>query len=556
VRLASDHAALDRDFVLTADASAFETPQAWVEDRDGNRSIAVACAPRVTTSSSAADVVFVVDRSGSMTGEPIDEVRNALQLCLRSLTSDCTFNIIGFGHQYTSLFSESRVYDQASLDEATRHVERIQADMGGTEIEAALRFALEGAPTDGRRRQVLVLTDGGVTNTDQVIALAHAHRDRARVFSLGIGMASSHYLVRGLARAGRGVAEFIHPRERIERKVLRLLGRMLAPALDVRLEWVGGAVTAVPRDLPPVFDGLRLLTYGLVPAGAPMPTAARLTAHDGSHTTTWEVQIPADATDGTTVSTLAARARIRELEEAAEGGGPRGSQQHPRRASAARQEIIDLAIRHGLVSRETSYVAVERRATPVVGPMTLRRVPILLPSGWERVAWPLMWGAPQSSVAVSAIQHSFVQYSLDWPYNEDALMSARSSVPPPPSSTRSFWQRMPWARADATDPTGTRPAGLDALVALQAADGSWALDERLAGALGRTLADLAQTMPPHLAGHADGRRAWATTIALAWLEQHAADYEDEWTRLADKARQWIAARLTADERAALSAAVA
>ncbi len=85
---------------------------------------------------------------------------------------------------------------------------------------------------------------------------------------------------------------------------------------------------------------------------------------------------------GRTVATLAARARIRELEESPEWTGARGSQQRDRKAAGATAEIIELSIRYGLMSRETSFVAVERRETPVLGDMQLRRIPIALTSGW------------------------------------------------------------------------------------------------------------------------------------------------------------------------------
>ncbi len=89
--------------------------------------------------------------------------------------------------------------------------------------------------------------------------------------------------------------------------------------------------------------------------------------------------------DGRTVATLAARARIRELEESPEWTSARGSRQRDRKATGAASEIIELSIRYGLLSRETSFVAVERRETPVLGDMQLRRIPIALTSGWGGV---------------------------------------------------------------------------------------------------------------------------------------------------------------------------
>jgi uncharacterized protein with von Willebrand factor type A (vWA) domain len=154
-------------------------------------------------------VIFLVDQSGSMGGSSIAEVRNALQLCLRSMIPGCRFNIVGFGTGFKPLFAESRPYDDATLAEASAYVANLQADRGGTEILPGLRFALESPRHDALFRQVIVLTDGQVTNTDAVLTLANEHAERARVFTFGIGKGASRHLVQGLARVGRGSAEFI-----------------------------------------------------------------------------------------------------------------------------------------------------------------------------------------------------------------------------------------------------------------------------------------------------------------------------------------------------------
>ena len=548
VTLSAQEAALDRDFVLTADASTLRTPQAWVEDDNGAKTVAVAFAPSMVTVPGPADVVFVVDRSGSMMGDSIAQVRNALQLCLRSLTPGCRFDIVGFGTTYGSLFHGSRPYDQSSLDAARAHVETMEADLGGTEIEPALRAVLERPAIDGLPRQVVVLTDGGVTNTDAVLALVGTHRDRARVFAFGIGASASQHLVRGIARKGGGTAEFIHPGERIETKVLRVFGRLLAPALtEVRVDWTGGQVSAARRSEPPVFAGQRLLTYATVAPGAAMPASVRLSATTAEETMTWDVPVPEAATSGTVVATLAARARIRELEEGDEWLEGRGSRQRERRTRAARQQIIDLAVRHGLMSRETSYVAVEQRETPLIGSVQLRRVPIALASGWGGLQAPGLLQAPGSSTfaCMPAISRADIMSFGDAaPRLAEPRAVLRSATFRPSMVARWF--------ASLSSPR--RPAQLDALVALQAADGSWPLDAALATALGARLAELEQARPAEAGGAAHGARVWSTALAMAWLEQHAAAWQDEWRLLADKARDWLESAVPGESAAVIAAA--
>ncbi|MGE5813505.1 MAG: VIT domain-containing protein, partial [Acidobacteriota bacterium] len=480
VTLAQGTVALDRDFVLSIDAEGLDRPQAWAErDEKQGEAVAVALIPRFPNESSPAEIIFVVDRSGSMQGTSIQEVRNALQLCLRSMLPGCLFNIIGFGSTYEPLFPESRAYDDASLREASEHVAQLQANLGGTEILPALTFALAQPRHPSLTRDLVILTDGEVSNTDAVIALASKHAADTRVFTFGIGAGASHHLVRGLARAGRGAAEFIFPGERIEKKVVGQFAKLLSPALaDVRLDWIGGEVTQAPAAVPPVFAGSRMLLYGLVKGQR--PSAVRLSAVSPSGPVAFDVPIDwSRITTGSTVTTLAARARIRELEEGDEWLNARGSRQGDRKVSAARREIVDLSIRYSLISRETSFVAIERRETPVTGDMKLRKVPIALTSGWgglELGAMAMNWAAGgEQRVWLQACRVSpgGAEYSIGAPLAAYEMPErlARAASGPAPAERRQH-ARPP-----------RRPSGLDQLVSLQSADGSWELTEKLAAVL-------------------------------------------------------------------------
>ena len=116
------------------------------------------------SSSQQCELLFVVDRSGSMEGPYINAAREALLLFLKSIPTGCLFNVIGFGSTYECLFEKSVGYDQRSLDTATQHASSMQADLGGTELLEPLKF-IYGQPwpvPEGYSRQVFVLTDGGI----------------------------------------------------------------------------------------------------------------------------------------------------------------------------------------------------------------------------------------------------------------------------------------------------------------------------------------------------------------------------------------------------------
>jgi Ca-activated chloride channel family protein len=558
VRLAQRRAAMDRDLVVIIAADKLSEPHAVVERGEKGAAVALSFLPRFEPAARAAEVIFVIDRSGSMEGSSIAEVRNALQLCLRSLAPGSRFNIVSFGSTYQPLFEESRDYDEASLGAAATFVRTLEADMGGTEILPALQHVVQQPPVAGMPRQVLVLTDGEVTNTDAVIGLARRHADTARFFTFGIGAGASHHLVKGLARASRGAAEFIAPGERVEAKVMRQFKRVFAPAMiGVKVAWGQEGLTPASDRVPPVFDGERVLVYALgetVGAGT-----ATLRGTIAGREVAFEIGVdPSAGVEGDTIATLAARERIRTLEEAGEYLESRGSLQRRARASKAAGEIAALGVKYRLASRETSFVAVEHRDTPLEGRAELRRVPVALTSGWGGVRGPDThdlcapqmaafhlvvpspmpdWTRVHGSFDVSAMEADTECDELarpNVPFSRTFSVSARASRHAPP---RSIDQRVAPSRAHALRP-------LDALVALQRADGSWELDGAFAGAVSLTLRRLEHELR-HATGGADAaRRALATALALEWLEKHAAPERGEWELLAKKATQWLATSRT------------
>ena len=540
VTLAQQQTALDRDLVLVVTPREAAQSQLVLErTRSGRIAAAVTLRPTFTATRVPADVVFVVDRSGSMQGTSIEEVRNALQICLRSLESGCSFNIVGFGDAFESLFAECRPYDERSLAEASRYVASLEASLGGTELLPAIEFVLEQAKRRERMMQLVVMTDGQVTNSDAVIAKVAGDRDRVRVFTFGIGRGASHHLVNGLARAGRGAAEFVYPGERLESKIVRLFRRALSPALtDVQIEWNGLSATTVPATIGPVFAGEPLRLYAFMDDC--VDGAVTLRARGAEGPLSWSLAVrPADLTEGTTVGVLAARARIREIEEGGVWSADRGSRQRERRQDRTVNEIARLAVEFGLSSRETSWVVVERREVPITEEAALRHVPIAITSGWggrDRLIETGSFGT-RGMAPASAPRKNSLSYSDGDTLPGPLRLGQRPSVARP-ADGGVLKSAFGWLRRPSAATTSTR--AIDRLVALQRADGAWELDQALADVLGMSLSSLVAATVGATGNHDDVRRAWATALALVFLEHHAQSSRVEWELLAAKAHRWLA----------------
>ena len=180
---------LDKDLVVVVQYKSPYEPKAIVEngekgaDKESMMSGPVVMLnffPEFKSSKAACEFIFLVDRSGSMGGEFIKSARETLILFLKSIPPGCSFNIIGFGSNYESLFPSSVSYNQENLDRAIQYAERVEADLGGTELLPPLQFIFGQRLLEGLPRQVFVLTDGSVSNTEACIQEVKRNVESAR----------------------------------------------------------------------------------------------------------------------------------------------------------------------------------------------------------------------------------------------------------------------------------------------------------------------------------------------------------------------------------------
>ncbi|XP_075762510.1 von Willebrand factor A domain-containing protein 5B1 isoform X3 [Pelodiscus sinensis] len=214
------------------------------------------------------EFIFLIDRSGSMSGVNISRVKEALLVIFKSLAPACLFNVIGFGSTFKTLFPASQPYCEESLAVACESIKKIRADMGGTNILSPLKWIIRQPIHRGHPRLIFLLTDGAVSNTGKVIELMRNHSFSTRCFSFGIGQGACRRLVRGLAAVSRGSAEFLVEGERLQPKMIKSLKKAMAPVLsDVTVEWVFPETTEVlisPVSASCLFPGDRLVGYGIV----------------------------------------------------------------------------------------------------------------------------------------------------------------------------------------------------------------------------------------------------------------------------------------------------
>jgi Ca-activated chloride channel family protein len=298
------------------------------------------------------EVVFVIDTSGSMGGPSIEQARRALELALRRLEPHDRFDVVAFDSEARALFGGPVFADPRAVGEAVRFVAGLEAD-GGTNVRPALELALHDEGHDVGLRQVVFVTDGCVGNEAELFAYLREHLGRSRLFTVGIGSAPNGHFMEGAARFGRGSRVFIASPDEVGERMEALFAKLERPSLtDVEIHW-NDEVETWPARVPDLYAGEPVLVSARVErfvgdvlvrgrrGGVPFETRVPL--------------VPGRPERG--LARLFGRRKIEALMDGLVAGEDR---------DAVRERVVAVALEHGLVSRWTSLVAVER--TPVRPP--------------------------------------------------------------------------------------------------------------------------------------------------------------------------------------------
>ncbi|CAF1020949.1 unnamed protein product [Adineta steineri] len=340
------------------------------------------------------EFIFVVDCSGSMNDEnKIELARQAMLLFLKSLPMNCYFNIIRFGSNHQGLFSETTaVYNEANAQKAEQLTKTMKADLGGTELLTPLQWLDKNPPIQGRARQIFLLTDGEVSNVDEVVDLCRTMATSTRIFSFGLGSSPSRSLVKGLARATNGRFVFIPPHTSVDVHIGEQLQKALQLCItNVKVQWSLGteAIITAPTNIPPVYADDRLIVYALIQDKSARfdHNSTVLLATERSQLGKAKVTYTPAVSNDKMIARLAAKALILELQHeklpSSTQKNNTGSLQtrfkkHHNDDEATKEltkkRIIELSLKYNILSPHTAFVGVEKRMDTSNADMVLREV--------------------------------------------------------------------------------------------------------------------------------------------------------------------------------------
>src|SRR6266545_4820453 len=345
------------------------------------------------------DVAFVLDTSGSMAGQKLDQAKKALSFCVENLNDDDHFEIIRFSTETEPLFNKLTAASKENRSRASDFIKELKP-IGGTAIDDALRKALDLRPGSSRREEahsssaepptqntdrksqslvtsaatserpflVIFLTDGlptiGNTDENQIVAnVKKGSGGNVRVFCFGIGHDVNTHLLDKITEETRAFSQYVLPEEDIEVKVSNFFDKIKDPILtNPTLSFTGDIrVTKLyPAPLPDLFKGQQLVLAGRYTGKGASAVVLEGTVNGAKKKFTYDVNFSGDATEHDFIPRLWATRRVGHLLEEIRLHGENAE---------LKEEVTELARKYSIVTPYTAYLIVEdeaRRGVPIL----------------------------------------------------------------------------------------------------------------------------------------------------------------------------------------------
>ena len=336
LRLQGSGIAMDRDIVLVLHRAAAQSR--FMVLPDGDDWMAIAQLQSVDrTGFMPRHLIMVLDCSGSMRGTSIQQARAGAMALLDWLRPEQRVNLIRFGSRHEALFSTPLAADDDALQQLHERILQTEADMGGTEMDAALQAALKQAQQCEGDADILLLTDGAIWETEKALA---GMSGSTRVFTIGVGFAANEEVIGRLAKRGRGHCEVVSPTENVAEAVRRQYQRIRSgEPLTASASW-----PAASEQWPPqaeVYPGDAAFLFARGTGQAPGSLAVMISGKPGGERISMIAEAN-DMLDTDTLVRLAAAEKLHQIE--------------------GEQEREDFAVHYQLVCDGTSLIVVDEAA--------------------------------------------------------------------------------------------------------------------------------------------------------------------------------------------------
>ena len=323
------------------------------------------------------EYLFILDVSGSMHGFPLDTAKSLMQQLLTDLKPHESFNILFFSGGSSILSPTPLPATPANVRQALASMQNYQGG-GGTELIAALESAYSMPRDADTARSIVVVTDGYVGVEREAYDLIGKNLHDTNLFAFGIGSSVNRYLIESMAKAGAGEPFVVTEQNQVSEVGNRFRRYVEAPLLsNIRLQGEGVEL----YDLEPAGIPLMLAERPIVVFGKYRNAgdSAGLVLSGTAANDSYRVELPLSEAQhhnrAELLPVLWARHRLMRLSDWA------GNKVESNRAA-----IVELALKYSLLSRYTSFVAVDETVANTSGTAKNLQQPLPLPQGVETTA--------------------------------------------------------------------------------------------------------------------------------------------------------------------------
>jgi Ca-activated chloride channel homolog len=309
----------------------------------------------------AREMVFVLDTSGSMDGEPMNASKQFMLHALQNLNPNDYFRIIRFSNNAEEFTSEPVAATAENIKQGLHYVEGLTAD-GGTEIPSAINQAFGKPAKADTLRIVVFLTDGYIGNEAEVLKLIAEKIGTARIYALGVGTSVNRFLLEEMAGMGRGFARFIDPTEKSDDVAIQLAGKLESPVLtDITIDWGSLQVTDVtPLKIADLFAGGAIRIQGKYQQAGQHTIKINGMVNGRKAQLPVKITLPASSNDEQNpIPVIWARSQISDAMRLL--NTPTALRSETLSDDALKAKVTELGLNFALTTRWTSFVAVSEK---------------------------------------------------------------------------------------------------------------------------------------------------------------------------------------------------
>lgn len=357
------------------------------------------------------EYVFIFDVSGSMHGFPLNISKTLMKNLLGKLRPQDKFNVMLFESSNAMLYPQSVAATPQNIQQMVQVFNR-QSGGGGTNLLPALKKALQFPHTDDYSRSFVVVTDGYITVEKEAFELIRNNLNNANMFAFGIGSSVNRYLIEGIAKAGLGEPFMITKPSEAAPIAERFRQYIQNPVLtNIKTRFEGLQVYDVePKSVPDVFAKRPIIVYGKYKGKASGKISIKGKTGGNAYSQGFDLA-KATRHNGEALKYLWARKRIQWLSDY--------GKVHP--SPAQKKEITALGLKYSLLTKYTSFIAIDDRVRNKTKQSTTVKQPLPLPKG----------------VSNQAVSMTMVQSSMGGVRNDEEIevnldVEITEEVPPPP----------------------------------------------------------------------------------------------------------------------------